>query len=125
MSDTPVTVSEPPQPSETLAPSDTWTIRMVVISLAFIGAVGIIGVFVLAALERDIPTGIWTIVTIAPTALATLATTRGSGNVAGPGFRLRRDQGAITLMDVLIVLAIVVLVVLLADWFGWIELRGR
>lgn len=69
----------------------------------------------------------WTVGIAAGVSVLSSIVSAPASNTISPASVVRKDddRGAISLTDVLVVLGIIVLVVLLAHWFGWIDLAGR
>lgn len=82
---TPLTVSEPPSPAETVAPADPWTVRLIVGGMVLVLVLTIVGTFVLAGMNRidELPSWVGNLAVGALSSLGTLATTRALGRSNG------------------------------------------
>jgi hypothetical protein len=69
------------------------TVNRVVVALAMIATVGLIGTFVLIALDKDVPDGLIAIVAGATGSLGTLLASARSVNLAGLKALAGGDQG--------------------------------
>jgi uncharacterized membrane-anchored protein YitT (DUF2179 family) len=116
---TPVSVSEPPQPAETVAPNDPWLARLTLIILGATILVVVTGSLWLADHAKEVPEWLATVAVAVAGGLINAYTTRTSASNQGGGFpgRFRRDRGDISLRDVLIVVGIIVGV--LGIFFLW------
>lgn len=111
MSDTPtpVTVSEPPMPAETVSPNDRWTIRVIVIIIGVVLAMIVGGSILLAYQGKTMDTEIKTLGALLAGGLVGAITLRSSGPTTSP----RRDRGSIDLRDLVLVLGAIALVLLI------------
>lgn len=98
-----MTTSEPPSPAETVAPNDPWTVRtaLVIVGLALLTL--IVGGMVLAYVEKDMPDEYKMLASALGGALVTMLTLRAAPSDP-PRLRRNRDQGSVTLQDIVLVL---------------------
>jgi hypothetical protein len=110
---TPVSVSEPPQPAETVAPNDPWLARLTLVILGATILVVVTGTLWLADHAKEVPEWLATVAVAVAGGLINAYTTRTSASNQGSGFAgmFRRDRGSITLQDIVLVLVGIAVVV--------------